>query len=81
MWGLLPLHTGHLELARLNGLDGLMLALTGGEDYELLFTAPSTARLEDWGTRIGTVRAGQGVVVLREGRALITERSGHEHFE
>ena len=78
---LLPLHTGHLELARLNGLDGLMLALTGGEDYELLFTAPSTARLEDWGTRIGTVRAGQGVVVLREGRALITERSGHDHFE
>lgn len=63
-------------------------ALSGGDDYELLLTM----RPEDWSqaarlagdcslTRIGTVAAGQGVVV--EGRPEVTRaaKKGYQHFD
>ncbi|MCC6850049.1 MAG: thiamine-phosphate kinase [Deltaproteobacteria bacterium] len=65
------------------------LALVGGEDYELLFTAAprqraALARLHAGVafTRIGTVAAGRGLVVLDgAGRPLALPRgAGHEHF-
>lgn len=68
--------------------DARMLALSGGEDYELLFSAPPRARrrlarvpLGVTVTRIGTVAAGRGVAVVdADGRALRLRRGGHEHF-
>jgi thiamine-monophosphate kinase len=42
----LPVEEGVAEVARDHGLDPLELAAAGGEDYELLFTAP-TGRRED----------------------------------
>lgn len=57
------------------GADPLELALHGGEDYELLFTAPPSARAD--ATRIGEVRpAAEGLQI--DGRPLRAE--GWDHF-
>lgn len=64
-------------------------ALTGGDDYELLFTAPSSAtrEVEELGrtydvaiTAIGRTRDGEGVVVRgAQGEALEIPDGGHIH--
>jgi thiamine-monophosphate kinase len=66
------------------------LVLGGGDDYELLFTAPMTASAEldrlsfQHGipiTRIGTIGPGQGVDIRdHEGREFHLERAGYRHF-
>ena len=65
-------------------------ALTGGDDYELLFTAPADRRgaveglsgqLDHGLSRIGAVQAEPGCVVLDEcGRALKLDDAGWRHF-
>lgn len=61
-------------------IDRLLLAI-GGDDYEILFTAPPTARpaLEGDAVRIGAVRAGQGLRVLQGGRPLAVAAGGYVH--
>ena len=59
-------------------------ALHGGEDYELLFTAPARAQVPDKFeglplTRIGTVGAEKQVTVTWKGKVL--EPLGFDHFE
>jgi thiamine-monophosphate kinase len=65
------------------------LALTGGDDYELLFTvhpekvAALLADLppERWGyTRIGALRAASGAEVVRDGTVMQFSHSGYQHF-
>jgi thiamine-monophosphate kinase len=66
------------------------LALSGGDDYELLFTAAPENRpaIEAIGprlglrlSRIGSIRAGSGVRVLdQRGRAVSVARGGFDHF-
>jgi len=65
------------------------LALTGGDDYELLFAVHPekvSAMLADlpperWGyTRIGALRAAPGAEVLREGTVMQFSHSGYQHF-
>ncbi|MBI2236065.1 MAG: thiamine-phosphate kinase [Magnetospirillum sp.] len=68
----------------------LAMVLTGGDDYELLFTAPLavggalSALAADIGvalTPIGRVVAGQGVTVRGpDGRSLALEHGGWRHF-
>lgn len=70
--------------------DQLVGAITGGDDYELLFTAPIA--LESWLqriaaevgvpiTRIGETNTGSGVVVRGpDGREIAITRRGHTHF-
>lgn len=66
----------------------LRYALTGGDDYELLFTvAPANeAALRASAlagvkvTRIGAMTAEQGVRCLRNGEQLVLERGGYDHF-
>jgi thiamine-monophosphate kinase len=65
------------------------LALTGGDDYELLFSVPA-ARIDTllrdaacggWRiTRIGTLRAEPGAVVLRGGSVIDFSHCGFDHF-
>lgn len=77
---LLPLEDGHAVLATALGLDGDLLALSGGEDYELLFTAEADAVDASIATRIGSVTAGQGVRVLdRSGDERLLPRGGYQH--
>lgn len=65
-------------------------ALAGGDDYELLFTAPASVRTEVLAaaaaagvavTRIGTMTAHAGLEVLDAGGALLdTTYRGYDHF-
>ncbi|MDR2550466.1 MAG: thiamine-phosphate kinase [Desulfobulbus sp.] len=70
----LPIPPALVEAARLVGADPEQWAIGGGEDYELLFTAPAEAhdRLLELGrqcglaiTPVGTVVEGEGVILLR----------------
>lgn len=68
----------------------LNLALEGGEDYELMFTAPAgtRARILELGrelsvrlTRVGSVERGAGVVLEdRQGRRTVPGHGGFDHF-
>ena len=66
--------------------DGVVQAVTAGDDYEIAFTAPSVAAVETAVgqvpvTRIGRVEAGQGVVLVdREDREIPVARTGFTHF-
>jgi thiamine-monophosphate kinase len=67
-----------------------MLQASGGDDYELCFTAPESARedvariAQDTGVqivRIGRIVAGSGVHAFdADGEAWQAPRAGHEHF-
>ena len=69
---------------------GRRAVLAGGDDYELLFTAPPKARraIEALGrrlglalTRIGRITRGSELVVLdAEGRRVVCEERGFDHF-
>ena len=65
-----------------NGRVTLAALLTGGDDYQTLFTAPASARTSITGaTRIGEVTAGQGVVILDgSGAPMALGRPGFRHF-
>jgi thiamine-monophosphate kinase len=70
--------------------EGMRCALSGGDDYELCFTAPDCrhAEIVDIGarlglplTRIGKVVAGQGCIVHdADGNRLDLESGGYDHF-
>jgi thiamine-monophosphate kinase len=64
--------------------EHLLTILTGGEDYELLFTAPADRKAELAllpVTVIGRMEAGQGTSVIdAEGHAVATGRGGYRHF-
>jgi thiamine-monophosphate kinase len=68
--------------------DWLSLALSGGEDYELAFTAPAETvaeaakKLDATVTPIGQVRDGSGVRVLNaDGDEISVGRGGWDHFK
>jgi thiamine-monophosphate kinase len=76
-------------LAVLGDARARELALTGGDDYELCFAVPphNLTRLlgelppQRWGyTRIGTLRADGGIVVVRDGTVMEFSHSGYQHF-
>jgi thiamine-monophosphate kinase len=81
-----------LPLSRVGcGIPGAReAALAGGDDYELLFTAPPERReavaalaagLDHALTRIGTIRAASGLeVVDAAGRPIRVDRTGWRHF-
>ncbi|MDO8530663.1 MAG: AIR synthase-related protein, partial [Dehalococcoidia bacterium] len=79
----------HPALAQLFGTDAMALALSGGEDYELLFTAPLYVvervrrTLSCPVTVIGEVVAGvPGMVTLLDagGNVVAIDRPGWDHF-
>lgn len=66
----------------------LELAITGGDDYELLFSAPANQRetiaalAKDVGVpiaEIGRIEAGEGVRTMRDGKPMSLERPGYRH--
>lgn len=86
--GEIPIHPGATAMARLAGREALDLALRGGEDYELLFTAAADPRpiLAEAApglpvTRIGEVSAGQPIPRLarEDGREEILA-GGFDHL-
>ena len=78
----LPLAMGAANVAEAAGITGPELAATGGDDYELLFTAPEerVRAVESVGelTWIGSVATGSGLTLRdRSGSPLGLE--GYEH--
>ena len=62
-------------------VDPTVLALTGGEDYELLFTANPSAEADALATRIGEIIDGSDVRVVDEaGRVIEIDHGGFRHF-
>jgi thiamine-monophosphate kinase len=76
----LPTAEGYSELCAALDVDALELCLTGGDDYELLFTTRKDADIEFPATLIGHVTEGREVQVLAEGRPLFFDQSGFRHF-
>ena len=78
-----------LSAAARDGPDARVLALTGGDDYELVFTAPTDRRLQipalartagTTATRIGRTAQGTGVVVHDgQGEPMDLARRGWSH--
>jgi thiamine-monophosphate kinase len=65
--------------------DGFNLALHGGEDYELLFTAPKHSRVPAriagvQVTHIGEITSGSAVRLSQNGRVRLLIPAGWEHF-
>lgn len=63
----------------------IILALTSGDDYELLFTAPPAARdavaaLPVPCTRIGRITTTRGLVLMRDGQPVDMAMTGYTHF-
>jgi thiamine-monophosphate kinase len=87
--GALPLAEGVAEIAAAAGRDPLELAVSGGEDYELLAALPPErlreaservgAAAETGLTPIGEVRPGRGVEIRLPGGGLLESR-GYDHF-
>ena len=84
----LPIAAGVEAVAAANGIDPLHLAVAGGDDYELLFTAAPERReaieraARDAGTHVrwlGRVGAGSGVALVGPGGAPV-EIAGFEHL-
>lgn len=74
----LPLSKEMLKAANALELDVLELATSGGEDYELLFTAPSNVRPR--AHRIGEITRKDMVFVHTDGKTGTIEPSGYRHF-
>ena len=86
----IPLSSAARHLLTAHGSDVENLILTGGEDYELLFTIPASAQemlistaksCNTTITQIGRVTTKSGdVTVTREGSPLKVTRGGWSHF-
>jgi thiamine-monophosphate kinase len=76
----LPFPDRFLDLAKAISSDPFDLALAGGEDYVLLFTLPPGAQPPD-SFRIGTIKAGKTITLLREGRRFHLPASGWDHLK
>ena len=69
--------------ARLVGADAEQWAIGGGEDFELLFTAPAEAadRLRAIGAACGLALSPVGQIVAGTGVVLVRERAGGRPVE
>ncbi len=90
--GLLPMMRGMDAFCAERGLSAVDLALSGGDDYELLFTVPEEgwsrfreaarqSRIRTPLTIIGRLtRPDEGLTVMERGRARRLNARGHRHF-
>ncbi|KPK14590.1 MAG: hypothetical protein AMJ62_12650 [Myxococcales bacterium SG8_38] len=77
----LPLDPGYEATCQSLDVDPRELALTGGEDYELLFTAAQSTEAASFATLIGEITEGSGVRVVDErGESIEFARGGFRHF-
>jgi len=61
-----------------DGPDAILRAATGGDDYQIAFTAPPG--LSGPFTRIGQVQAGAGVSLTFKGKQVVIPKPGYRHF-
>jgi thiamine-monophosphate kinase len=66
------------KVASCLGISPIRLALSGGEDYEMLFTAPSSKRVN--AIYIGDITESERVIVYPSGRKRKFSAEGYQHF-
>lgn len=78
----LPTAPGFGDLCRRLDLDPLELALSGGEDYVLLFTLPEGTKPPDPASsgRIGTLTENPSIMMIRDGARLELRPEGWDHL-
>lgn len=76
----LPFDHGFEDACHSLDVDPVELALGGGEDYELLFTAPRSTEADSIATAIGSVVEGDGVRALGPEGDLLSLDGGFRHF-
>jgi thiamine-monophosphate kinase len=78
----IPLAAQMREVAGGIGEDPLQLALTGGEDYELIYTLPPLAADPCQGFRIGTMLDAPGPARVQDnhGKLIELRQHGYQHF-
>ena len=85
----IPMSRAFVKFCEVSGEEKLDLALTGGEDFELLFSVSHTqvdkveALAEQYPIcRIGEVVAGDGRVMIEDedGKRVLLEQVGYDHF-
>lgn len=74
----IPLSQELKSIASRLGISPLELALSGGEDYELLFTAPPGKKVD--ATCIGDVTKSGRVIVGKKGEEKPFTAKGYQHF-
>jgi thiamine-monophosphate kinase len=85
----IPVSEETIKAAEIMGLDHLHLATSGGEDYELLFTAPPEIKFEIRNSKfeilkttcIGEIIEKDRIVVDKTGREFPMKAEGYRHFE
>jgi thiamine-monophosphate kinase len=79
-----PLEKDLLKAAKASGAEPLKYAVSGGGDYELLFTASRKGferiRRRVSASAIGSVVSGRGVKAYLEGEEFILPKTGYQHF-
>ncbi|MCS6856484.1 MAG: thiamine-phosphate kinase [Deltaproteobacteria bacterium] len=76
----LPLAPNAHAAAQKLGLDAIELAINGGEDHELLFTAPKEIDWSAIATPIGWIEEEPGLFALRDGKKNAITPRGFDHF-
>ncbi len=76
----IPLSTEIIPVAMSLGRDPMEFALSGGEDYELLFTTPAKGKIRG-ATRIGEVTHSGMTLVRRDGTEKPFGPEGYQHFK
>ena len=82
----IPISPALMKLSGGLTMPALFYALSGGEDYELLFTVPprKTKRLQSLGipvTEIGAVKRGKALMLVDDtGRKNTLQATGYDHF-
>jgi len=74
----IPLSAELKKTASCLGLSPIALALSGGEDYELLFTAPAEKKIR--AISIGDITKSKRVIVDATGREKHFSAEGYQHF-
>lgn len=84
----IPISDEMKKAAEIIGFDYLHLATSGGEDYELLFTAPPEIKLENQNpksgalkiTCIGEIIEKEKIAIDKSGREFPIKAEGYQHF-
>jgi len=74
----IPISAEMRKAASCLGLSPLTLALSGGEDYELLFTAPPEKKVK--ALYIGDITEAKRVIVDSAGKERPFSAEGYQHF-
>jgi thiamine-monophosphate kinase len=74
----IPLSHRLKKAASCLGISPIKLALSGGEDYELLFTAPSGKNIR--AIKIGEITKSERVIVDKSGGVKPFSANGYQHF-